>query len=33
LCFDAGGLNLKSTAGIAGMHGDKHGACSVLSAF
>jgi len=33
LCFDAGGLNLKPTSGIAGMHNDKHGACSVLSAF
>ena len=33
LCFDAGGLNLKSTSGISGMHNDKHGACSVLSAF
>lgn len=33
LCFDAGGLNLKPTSGISGMHNDKHGACSVLSAF
>lgn len=33
LCFDAGGLNLKPTSGISGMHSDKHGACSVLSAF
>lgn len=32
VCFDAGGLNLKPTAGIAGMHNDKHGSCSVLSA-
>jgi leucyl aminopeptidase len=30
--FDAGGLNLKPTTGISGMHNDKHGACSVLSA-
>ena len=33
LCFDTGGLNLKPTTGISGMHNDKHGACSVLSAF
>ena len=33
LCFDSGGLNLKPTSGISGMHVDKHGACSVLSAF
>jgi leucyl aminopeptidase len=33
LCFDSGGLNLKPTGGISGMHLDKHGACSVLSAF
>lgn len=33
ICFDAGGLNLKPTSGISGMHNDKHGACSVLSAF
>lgn len=33
LCFDSGGLNLKPTGGISGMHIDKHGACSVLSAF
>ena len=32
VCFDSGGLNLKPTAGMAGMHNDKHGACSVLSA-
>jgi leucyl aminopeptidase len=31
--FDTGGLNLKPTSGIANMHMDKHGACSVLSAF
>lgn len=33
VCFDAGGLNIKSTAGIKDMYLDKHGACSVLSAF
>ena len=33
LTFDSGGLNLKPTSGISGMHNDKHGACSVLSAF
>jgi leucyl aminopeptidase len=32
VCFDAGGLNLKPTTSIGGMHNDKHGACSVLSA-
>ena len=31
VCFDSGGLNLKPTASIGGMHNDKHGACSVLS--
>ena len=30
--FDAGGLNLKPSTAISGMHNDKHGACSVLSA-
>jgi leucyl aminopeptidase len=33
VCFDSGGLNLKSSGSIKGMHIDKHGACSVLSAF
>ena len=32
VCFDAGGLNLKPSTAIGGMHNDKHGACSVLSA-
>ena len=32
VCFDTGGLNLKPTASMGGMHNDKHGACSVLSA-
>lgn len=33
VCFDSGGLNLKPTTGIKDMHLDKHGACSVFSAF
>ena len=33
MCFDSGGLNLKPSGNIKGMHVDKHGACSVLSAF
>lgn len=33
VCFDSGGLNLKPSGSISGMHIDKHGACSVLSAF
>lgn len=33
VCFDTGGYNIKSTAGIKDMFLDKHGAMSVLSAF
>lgn len=33
VCFDAGGLNIKPTSGIKDMFLDKHGACSVFSAF
>lgn len=33
MCFDAGGLNLKPSAGIKDMHMDKHGSTSTLSAF
>lgn len=33
VCFDAGGLNIKSTAAMKAMYLDKQGACSVLTAF
>lgn len=33
VCFDAGGLDIKTTAGMKMMYLDKHGACSVFSAF
>lgn len=33
VCFDTGGLNLKTTAGIKDMHLDKSGAVSVFTAF
>lgn len=33
VCFDTGGYNLKTTAGIKDMFLDKHGAMSCLSAF
>ena len=33
VCFDAGGLNIKPASGMKEMYLDKHGACSVFSAF
>lgn len=33
VCFDAGGLDIKTAAGMKDMYLDKHGACSVFSAF
>ena len=33
VCFDTGGLNIKPTSSIGSMFLDKHGACSVFSAF
>lgn len=33
LCYDSGGMNLKSTAHLTPMFLDKHGACSCLSGF
>lgn len=33
VCFDTGGLNIKPASGMRLMFLDKHGACSVLSAF
>lgn len=33
VCFDSGGLNIKTTAGMKDMYLDKSGATSVFSAF
>lgn len=33
VCFDTGGLDIKGAAGMLTMFYDKHGACSVFSAF
>lgn len=33
VCFDSGGLDIKTAAGMLTMYLDKHGAVSVLSAF
>jgi len=33
VCFDAGGLDIKASGAMRNMYLDKHGACSVLSAF
>jgi len=33
VCFDSGGLDIKSAAGMLSMFLDKHGAVSVFSAF
>lgn len=33
VCFDTGGLDIKTAAGMKTMYLDKHGATSVLSAF
>jgi len=33
ICFDTGGLNIKSSSSIGDMFLDKHGACSCLAGF